>query len=81
MIECILCGKIIIQNDKPIPFRFKGKKFSQSTNLGQYGEFSEKKGIIALRINNIKQLEALHIAHDGKRLIINIIRPNSNYRV
>lgn len=56
-------------------FRFKSKKFSQSINLGQYGAFSEKKGTIALRINNIKPLEALHIAHDGKRLVINIIRP------
>ncbi len=57
-------------------FRFKGKKFNPSINLGQYGAFSEKKGTIALRIHNIKPLEALHIAHDGKRLIINIIRPN-----
>ena len=55
-------------------FGFKGIKYCPTINLGQYGEFSEKKGTIALRINNIKASEALHVAHDGKRLIINTIR-------
>lgn len=55
-------------------FGFKSKKYSPTISLGQYGELSEKKGTIALRIHNIKTPEALHIAHDGKRLIINIIR-------
>lgn len=54
---------------------FKGNKFSPSISLGQYGEFSEKKGTIALRIHDIKKPEALHVAHYDKRLIINIIRP------
>ncbi|HEC38177.1 hypothetical protein LCGC14_0659400 [marine sediment metagenome] len=55
-------------------FGFKNKKYSLTISLGQYGEFSEKRGTIALRIHNIKTPEALRIAHDGKRLIINIIR-------
>lgn len=55
-------------------FGFKGKKYSPSRSLGRYREFSEKRGTIALRILDIKTPEALHIVHDGKRLIINIMR-------
>jgi len=56
-------------------FGFKDKKFKISISLGQYGEFIDKKGTIALRVHDVKTPEALHIAHDGKRLIINVIKP------
>lgn len=56
-------------------FGFKEINFQIKSNLGPYGELVNRSGTIALVVYDTKKPEGLHIAHEGGKVIINIIRP------